>query len=90
MSMSEELRASIDAMNNNNNIDDDDAVDDDATGDAVGSLIAASVHLQRDATESSPLLMGGVSPELTEEQKKKRDRAKAKIGSALKKEKKSY
>ena len=55
-------------MNNNNNIDDDDAVDDDATGDAVGSLIAASVHLQRDATESSSLLMGGVSPELTEEQ----------------------
>ena len=74
--------------NNNNNIDVDD--DDDATGDG-GSMIAASVHLQRNAAEPSPLLMGeSVSPELTEEQKKKRDRAKAKIGSALKKEKKSY
>ena len=72
----------------NNNIDDVD-VDDDDTGDG-GSMIAASVHLQRNATEPSPLLMEGVSPELTEEQKKKRDRAKAKIGSALKKGKKSY
>ena len=54
-------------------------------------MIAASVHLQRNATEPSPLLMEGVSPtELTEEQKKKRDRAKAHLGSALKKDKQSY
>ena len=85
--MSKELRVSIDAMNNN--IDDDDAVDDNDTGDG-GSMIAASVHLQRNATEPSPLLMEGVSPELTEEQKKKRDRAKAQLGSALKKDKQSY
>ena len=76
----------INAMNNN--IDDVD-VDDDDTGDG-GSMIAASVHLQRNATEPSPLLMEGVSPELTEEQKKKRDRVKAQIGSNLKKEKESY
>ena len=74
----------------NNNIDDVDVdVDDDDTGDG-GSMIAASVHLQRNATEPSPLLMGGVSPELTEEQKKKRDKAKAQLGSALKKDKQSY
>ena len=67
--------------NNNNNIDDVDVDDDDDdTGDG-GSMIAASVHLQRNATEPSPLLMEGVSPtELTEEQKKKRDRAKAHLG----------
>ena len=48
--------------NNNNNIDDVDVDDDDNdndTGVAGGSMIAASVHLQRDATEPSPLLMGG-------------------------------
>ena len=78
--------------NNNNNIDDDDVVDvdddDNDTGVAGGSMIAASVHLQRDATEPSPLLMGGVSPaELTEEQKKKRDKAIADLGSNLTKEK---
>ena len=81
--------------NNNNNIDDDDVVDvdddDNDTGVAGGSMIAASVHLQRDATEPSPLLMGGVSPaELTEEQKKKRDKAIADLGSNLTKEKDSY
>ena len=93
LSMNEELTAMNNNNNNNNNIDVDVDVDvdDDATGDGVGSLLGASVHLQRNAAEPSPLLMGeSVSPELTEEQKKKRDRAKAKIGSNLKKKKDSY
>ena len=66
MSMSEEFTA---MNNNNNNIDDDNTVDVDDTGDG-GSMIAASVHLHRNATEPSSLLMEGVSPKLTEEQKK--------------------
>ena len=60
MSMSEELRPSIDAMNDDDdvNVNVDVDVDVDDTGDAGGLMIAASVHLQRDAAEPSPLLMG--------------------------------